>query len=32
MLTDNFFKKIIITKDEPAPYYIDGGGAGDECL
>ena len=26
MLTDNFFKKIIITKDAPAPYYNDDGG------
>lgn len=23
MMTDNFFKKIIITKGAPAPYYND---------
>ena len=25
MLTGDFFKKIIITKDAPAPYYNDNG-------
>lgn len=25
MLTGDFFKKIIITKDAPAPYYNDDG-------